>query len=74
MEDGWSVGSTSGNFIKATYLRRQPRSLVQCEPRRSVEELLRYHIGLRERVTIDLGVRVLEDTSLEGYRKEYVYD
>jgi hypothetical protein len=69
MENGWSVGSSSSDLLKVRYLRRLPRSLIQCEPQLSVEELLRYHVGLRDRVVTDLGVRVLEDTSLEGYRQ-----
>jgi hypothetical protein len=69
MGNGWSVGSTSSNLLKFRYLRRLPRSLIQCEPQATLEELLRYHVGLRDRVTTDLGVRVLEDTSLEGYRQ-----
>jgi hypothetical protein len=69
MENGWSVGSTTSNLLKGSYLLRHPRSLVQCEPQHSVEELLRCHVGLRNRLTTDLGVRVLEDTSLEGYRQ-----
>jgi hypothetical protein len=69
LEDGWTIGSGLGVTLKASYLRRLPKYLVQCEPGSSTEELLRRHLALRQGVTNDLEIPILEDISLEGYRQ-----
>jgi hypothetical protein len=69
MENGWSIESTSSNATKIGYVRRLPRSLVQWEPRLSIEELLRRHLKFRDRVMSDLGITPQADISLEGYRQ-----
>jgi hypothetical protein len=69
LEEEWSIGSTSGRSLKARYFRRLPRSLILCGPECSIEELFRRHMELRTRVTTDLGISALEDTSLEGYHQ-----
>ncbi|HLZ12863.1 MAG TPA: hypothetical protein VKP58_09765 [Candidatus Acidoferrum sp.] len=68
-EAGWSIGASSSGYIAGKYYRRVPRSLSLIIRDCDLEELLRRHLAMCDRVMRDLGVSVLQDVSLEGYRQ-----
>jgi hypothetical protein len=69
LEDGWSVGSSSGGSMAGHYVRRHPKSLVLYIRGCPLEELLDGHLELRNRVMKELDISAVQDTSPQGYRE-----
>ena len=64
---GWSYTTTDRNPICFIWLMRRPKSLFNCVPGKTLQELLAFHIEQRNKIMRDLGVQLKSDISMENY-------
>ena len=72
--DGWGLSTTDRKMEWANWLLRRPRSMWVSLPDAPMTALLDRHLSDRRRVSEWLGVRVLEDLSMEAHCRRELGD
>src|SRR5262245_22945832 len=67
LSDGWSVATTDREPDSVTYMLRRPRGIWSSYPGMKPEELLKVHLGFRERLASELRLRNVTPSSASGY-------
>ncbi|HEU4391982.1 MAG TPA: hypothetical protein VFV34_29620 [Blastocatellia bacterium] len=67
LSDGWSIATTDREPDSITYMLRRPKGLWASYPGMGTEELVKVHVGFRDRVCRDLAVKNITPDSTEGY-------
>jgi hypothetical protein len=67
LEEGWSLATGDRQPNKHSYVMRRRRGVWQSRVGEEVEAVFAAHLTLRKRMTRDLGVDVVPDTTAEAY-------
>jgi hypothetical protein len=74
MEHGWLLSTTDRKADGTTWMLRRPKSLWVSLPDAPAAALLERHLRDRDRICQRLGVKVLEDVSLQAHCQREVDD
>ena len=66
-EEGWSLATTDRVPDGVIYMMRRPKDLWACRPDLAPPQLYRLHTELRDRLSRDLAIRPVYETSRDAY-------
>ena len=67
LQEGWTLTFTDRKPQAAGTLLRRPKAISVSMPEASLSDLLQALLKMRDQVTIDLGVSLLKDDTVEAY-------